>query len=108
MCEAIDVFKSPYVPDAAKPVSSIQAGALPYISSVDLLVFKINSCGLRPTGAKKTRDAADALVLLTRLSQNGPLTLTTNQKNVATQGLKDVVQWGGKDENWWKGNLGLN
>lgn len=107
VCEVTDVFKSPYVPDAARPVNSI-SGALPYISPVDLLVFKINSCGLRPTGSKKTRDAADAVVLLTRLSHNGPLTLTTNQKNATTQGLKDVVQWSGRDEGWWKSKLGLN
>lgn len=43
----------------------MDAGAsLPYIDSTDLLVYKINSCGIRPTPDQKMRDATDAAELL--------------------------------------------
>ncbi|KAM3451505.1 hypothetical protein NHJ6243_009579 [Beauveria neobassiana] len=57
-------WQSPYVPPTAIPISDVQPGFLPYISELDLLVFKINCCGLRPTAVKKIRDANDARTLL--------------------------------------------
>ena len=81
---------------------------LPYISAVDLVCFKINCCGLRPTQAKKLRDASDALALLSSLAQHGPLSLNETQKKAALDGLNDVVAQTGRDSPWWKQQLGLH
>ncbi|BDD57881.1 hypothetical protein MAP00_003206 [Monascus purpureus] len=101
-------WQSPYLPSAAVAISSVHAGSLPYISEVDLLVFKINSCGLRPTPAKKIRDARDALSLLDDLRSKGPLILSPLQKAAVLQGLDDVAQLSGKDKDWWQSALALN
>ncbi|KAB8067348.1 hypothetical protein BDV29DRAFT_92519 [Aspergillus leporis] len=100
-------WQSPYIPSAAVPISTVQPGSLPYISEVDLLVFKINSCGLRPTPAKKLRDATDARSLANDLSSKGPIVLSQTQRNAVLQGLDDVVRLSGKDQTWWKTKLAL-
>ncbi|KAF4627030.1 hypothetical protein G7Y89_g11129 [Cudoniella acicularis] len=100
-------WQSPYLPPAAKVVSTIVDGVVPYISPVDLIVFKINSCGLRAENTKRRRDAADAAVLLDEETQSGPLNLTAQQKSTVEMGLIDVVNVSGKSENWWKQRLGL-
>ncbi|PLN82443.1 hypothetical protein BDW42DRAFT_193060 [Aspergillus taichungensis] len=98
-------WQSPYLPSAAVPISTVRSASLPYISEIDLLVFKINSCGLRPTLAKKLRDATDARFLADHLTSSGPLVLSATQKNAVLQGLGDVVQLSEKDESWWKSKL---
>lgn len=100
--------KSPYLPSAAVPISSVRAGSLPYISEVDLLVFKINSCGLRPTPAKKLRDATDARSIADDLSSKGPIVLSSIQKGAVSEGLDDVAQFSGVDKTWWKTKLAIN
>jgi hypothetical protein len=81
---------------------------LPYISELDLLVFKINSCGLRPTPAKKLRDAADARTLAEDLSSKGPIFLSSIQMDAVLKGLDDVVQLSRKDKAWWVTKLNLS
>lgn len=81
---------------------------LPYISAVDLLCFKINCCGLRPTQVKKQRDAGDALLLITSLAQSNPLSLNAARRKAALDGLEDVVDMSGKSLAWWKQRLGLH
>lgn len=100
--------KSPYVPSAALPVSAVRRNALPYISELDLLVFKINSCGLRPTAGKKIRDANDAVELTEHLSSKGPIILSSFQKNAVLQGLNDAIQLSGRNKAWWTAKLALN
>ncbi|KAL2867592.1 uncharacterized protein BJX67DRAFT_387830 [Aspergillus lucknowensis] len=101
-------WQSPYVPSAALPVSAVRPNALPYISELDLLVFKINSCGLRPTAGKKIRDANDVMELTEHLSSQGPIMLSSLQKDVVRQGLNDVVQLSARDRAWWMAKLALN
>ncbi|KAJ5902768.1 hypothetical protein N7495_003296 [Penicillium taxi] len=101
-------WQSPYVPSAAIPISTVRPNALPYISELDLLIFKINSCGLRPTPGKKLRDATDALELLEDLSSKGPIVLSVSQKNVILQCLDDVARTSGRDKAWWIAKLALN
>ncbi|CEL01170.1 hypothetical protein ASPCAL00759 [Aspergillus calidoustus] len=101
-------WQSPYLPSAAVSISTVRPGSLPYISEIDLLVFKINSCGLRPTPAKKLRDATDARSLADDLSSRGPIVLSSTQKRAVLQGLDDVVRLSGKDLTWWKTKLALS
>ncbi|KAK8147537.1 hypothetical protein G3M48_001436 [Beauveria asiatica] len=102
-------WQSPYVPPAALPISDVQTGFLPYISELDLLVFKINCCGLRSTAVKKIRDANDARTLLEDIRSQGSISLSPLQKNAVLAGLEDVVKLTrGGDMAWWKSQLGLN
>lgn len=101
-------YKSPYLPSAAVAISSAEPSSLPYISEIDLLVFKINSCGLRPTPAKKLRDATDARSLAEDLGSRGPIILTPVQKTAVLRGLEDVAQLSRKDQAWWKEKLALS
>ena len=101
-------LQSPYVPPTAVPISAVRPGSLPYISELDLLVFKVNSCGLRPTPAKKLRDATDARTLAEDLGSKGPISLSLTQKDAVLNGLDDVVQLSRKDKTWWASRLGLS
>ncbi|PMB67534.1 hypothetical protein BM221_007204 [Beauveria bassiana] len=102
-------WQSPYVPPTAIPISDVQPGFLPYISELDLLVFKINCCGLRPTAVKKIRDANDARTLLEDIRSHRSISLSPPQKNAVLAGLEDVVKLTrGGDMAWWKSQLGLN
>ncbi|KAK0702210.1 hypothetical protein B0H67DRAFT_676295, partial [Lasiosphaeris hirsuta] len=69
-------------------------------SPTDLLIFKINSCGLRAQAAKRAIDANDAEALLS--SMNYPLSLTTNQRSIAETGIADVVMYRSMLEDWWR------
>ncbi|KAI3283598.1 hypothetical protein NUH16_011173 [Penicillium rubens] len=100
-------WQSPYVPSAAVPISAARSNALPYISEIDLLVFKINCCGLRPTPAKKLRDATDARTLAEDLCSRGSINLTPAQKSAVLQGLDDVAQLSRRDKSWWMAKLAL-
>ncbi|KAJ6168015.1 hypothetical protein N7497_000858 [Penicillium chrysogenum] len=100
-------WQSPYVPSAAVPISAARSNALPYISELDLLVFKINCCGLRPTPAKKLRDATDARTLAEDLCSRGSINLTPAQKSAVLQGLDDVAQLSRRDKSWWMAKLAL-
>ncbi|WEW61748.1 hypothetical protein PRK78_007242 [Emydomyces testavorans] len=99
--------QSAFVPEAATVISNVNPAALPYISALDLLALKINTCGLRPTATKKTRDARDALALALRISQQGPVTLNQAQRAAILQGIEDVGALSGRDVNWWKSILNL-
>ncbi|PLB37792.1 uncharacterized protein BDW47DRAFT_106372 [Aspergillus candidus] len=103
-------WQSPYLPQAAIPISSARPDSLPYISEIDLLVFKINSCGLRPTAVKKMRDVRDARTLVDDLcarSSGRGIVLSEEQKSAVLQGLDDVVALSRREWGWWAGRLGL-
>lgn len=95
------------MPAAARKLKDIPKGTVPYISIVDLIVFKINSCGLRAQGSKKRRDALDAGNLLDKETQASPLSLTSAQKAIVEPCIVDVVAHGGHSEKWWRERLGL-
>ncbi|RAL09878.1 uncharacterized protein BO97DRAFT_472175 [Aspergillus homomorphus CBS 101889] len=97
-----------YLPSAAVPISSISTGNLPYISELDLLVFKIYSCGMRPTTAKKNCDASDAERILRDLSLKGPIVLSPVQKTAVSKGLDDLATYSRKHKTWWLAKLGMN
>ncbi|KAM3427382.1 hypothetical protein NHJ13734_009005 [Beauveria thailandica] len=102
-------WQSPYIPPAALPISDVRPGFLPYISELDLLVFKINCCGLRSTTVKKIRDANDARTLLKNIRSQGNISLSPIQRNAVLSGLEDVVKLSkGGNMAWWKSQLGLN
>ncbi|MCJ1401157.1 hypothetical protein MMC11_004369 [Xylographa trunciseda] len=98
---------SPYMPAAAAELRDLPAGAIPYISATDLVVFKMNSCGLRAQTSKKRTDAADAQVLLERLTVHASLNLTDAQRAIVEPCIKDVVAHGTKTKGWWRERLGL-
>ncbi len=74
---------------------------------IDLIVFKINSCGMRATKDKKKRDADDAWNLLELATNGGALNLTCAQRKPVSDGLMAVVEMTGRPEAWWKSRLGL-
>ncbi|KAF2459309.1 hypothetical protein BDY21DRAFT_337915 [Lineolata rhizophorae] len=100
-------WQSPYMPAAAVKLKDIAANAIPYISPTDLIIFKINSCGLRSQGVKKRTDAVDAETLLARETLHSPLTLTSTQQAIVAPCIVDVVTHGRQSEQWWRQRLGL-
>lgn len=103
----MSVSQSPYLPSSAKKLRSIAEGEVPYISATDLIVFKINSCGMRAQASKKRLDAADARNLLEKQTAYSALSLTSAQRVVVESGIADVVEHGTKSEAWWRAKLGL-
>jgi hypothetical protein len=89
------------MPAAATKLRDLPAGAIPYISATDLVVFKMNSCG------KKRTDVADAQALLERLTVHASLNLTDTQRAIVEPCIKDVVAQGTKSKEWWSERLGL-
>ncbi|KIX02795.1 uncharacterized protein Z518_08737 [Rhinocladiella mackenziei CBS 650.93] len=100
-------WQSPYMPATAAKLRDLTAGAIPYISATDLVVFKMNSCGLRPQTSKKRTDAADAQALLEKLTVQASLKLTNAQKAIVEPSVDDVVAHGTKTMMWWREHLGL-
>jgi hypothetical protein len=74
---------------------------------VDLLVLKINSCGLRATEDKGVQDALDAMNLVNVLSANGAVSLNEIQRQAIQKGLQDVLDRTGTDIDWWNARLQL-
>ncbi|EWC45968.1 hypothetical protein DRE_04761 [Drechslerella stenobrocha 248] len=95
----------PYLPENAQKVSEIQSVSLPYVSIEDLIVFKINSCGLRVASDKKVQDAADAYSAVA--SAGLSLRLSNKQKHTARGGLPAVAAALGYPKSWWEGKLAL-
>jgi len=95
------------MPAAAVKLRDLPAGAIPWISATDLVVFKMNSCGLRAQPSKRRTDATDAQTLLEKLTVHGPLSLTASQRAIVEPCIKDVVAHGSKTETWWRQRLGL-
>ncbi|KAI9694356.1 MAG: hypothetical protein M1820_009004 [Bogoriella megaspora] len=108
--DIVNMMQLPYLPPAAITVNTVPDDTVPYISETDLVVYKIFACGLRPTEAKRQRDANDAYYLLDQVSKNnGSLSLSTEQKQCIAPALEDVIKNGTNktDEAWWKAKLGL-
>ncbi|KAI1502806.1 hypothetical protein F5X99DRAFT_143515 [Biscogniauxia marginata] len=105
---------SPYLPDSARNIRDIPYGEVPYISLTDLIVFKLDSSGLRSNLVKKERDARDAAALVEfeigrRLCEaSPPLELSRRQEQVVEEALCDVARCGAKEKTWWERHLGLS
>jgi hypothetical protein len=99
-------FQSPYMPTEAQRLSEIPAGSVPFISQVDLFIFKMNSCGLRAQEGKKRIDALDAMYLLEDMAS--PLRLTAEQQAIVEPCIADVVAHTETTEDWWRQRLGLS
>lgn len=95
------------MPAAAMSLKDVPAGALPCISKTDLIIFKINSCGLRAQMIKRAMDAGDAEALLEGLTVHASLNLTAAQRAIVEPCLDDVVAYGTHDKAWWSERLGL-
>ena len=95
------------MPAAAVKLRDLPADAIPYISPTDLVVFKMNSCGLRALPSKRRTDAADAQALLEGLTVHGSLSLTDAQRAIVEPCINDVVVHGTRTETWWRERLGL-
>ena len=96
------------MPAAAMKLGDLPEGVIPYISQTDLLVFKINSCGLRAKPAKRRIDALDAENVLTSLTAHTTLDLTDKQRDVVEPCIADVVKNGSQTKEWWRERLGLS
>jgi hypothetical protein len=100
-------LKAPYLPLASEVVSTITNDTIPYISAMDLLVFKIHFCGERANKMKSSRDATDAAALLKQEILSGPLDFTPKQMTAIEIGLMDVITYSGQTETWWNEHLSV-
>ncbi|KAL4971052.1 uncharacterized protein BDV14DRAFT_194833 [Aspergillus stella-maris] len=100
-------WMGPYIPDTAMRICDIPAGHVPYLTELDVMVFKIRSCGLRADETKRKRDAADAFHLLKDLAENGPITLTPTQVAAVREGLPAVLERTSVEEQWWRTTLNV-
>lgn len=97
----------PYLPAAARPVRE-NAGTLPYLSLHDLIVFKMDACGLHETRKSKEREAREAAALLELASEHCPLKLDDAKMEKIDQALSDIVEFSlpEHDKSWWQRHLG--
>lgn len=95
------------MPLNAVKLKDLPVNTIPYISVVDLIVFKIHTCGLRAQPAKRRIDAGDAEALLSKVAAKSPLKLTDRQKNQVEPCIADVIKNGSHDETWWRQRLGI-
>ncbi|KAI0095448.1 hypothetical protein F4814DRAFT_457607 [Daldinia grandis] len=98
---------SPYLPDSAIKVQDISSDEVPYISLTDLIVFKLDSSGLRSNPVKKERDAQDAAALVDFATHKKSLQLSEKQEQVVEEALCDVAKCGTKEKGWWEKRMGL-
>ncbi|KAI1473720.1 hypothetical protein F4774DRAFT_415559 [Daldinia eschscholtzii] len=98
---------SPYLPESAVKVQDISEDEVPYISLTDLIVFKLDSSGLRSNPVKKERDALDAAALVDLATHKSSLRLSEKQEQVVEEALCDVAKCGTKEKGWWEKRMGL-
>ncbi|KAI2625865.1 hypothetical protein GGR54DRAFT_637639 [Hypoxylon sp. NC1633] len=99
---------SPYLPKNAMRVQEISQDQIPYVSLIDLIVFKLDSSGLRSNPIKKERDARDAAALVEFASRKGSIELSEKQEQVVEEALCDVAKCGTKEKGWWESRMGLD
>jgi hypothetical protein len=100
-------LKFPYIPEAAAAINTVQAGALPYISVLDLMVFTVYSCGLYYLPEKRKKAAHDVESLSQLLSNPGPPVLTAQQRQAARDGLITLAENSIHAVSWWITRLGI-
>ncbi|KAF3057620.1 hypothetical protein GL218_09612 [Daldinia childiae] len=92
---------------SAVKVQDISRDEVPYISLTDLIVFKLDSSGLRSNPIKKERDAQDAAALVDFATHKSSLHLSEKQEQVVEEALCDVAKCGTKEKGWWERRMGL-
>ncbi|OTB09107.1 hypothetical protein M426DRAFT_18491 [Hypoxylon sp. CI-4A] len=97
----------PYLPESAQEVQDLETDEIPYISLTDLIVFKLDSSGLRSNPIKKERDARDAAALVDLVTHDGSIELSEKQEQVVEEALCDVRKCGTKEKGWWEKRMGL-
>lgn len=101
--------KFPYVPQTAPAIGEVQkCSDVPYISALDLLVFKIYCCSMRPVLEKRFTDAEDILSLWESCQSQGPIEWSAQQSKAIEDALSSFSEFAEKDEEWWRRNLGLH
>ncbi|GKU03884.1 unnamed protein product [Fusarium langsethiae] len=100
---------SPYLPEVAKRVRDVKGeSTLPYTSLEDIIIFKMDGCGLHENDNSKRRDACDAAALLDLASEHGALVLDEDKTERAEEALADMVEFSDeKDKGWWQRCLGM-
>ncbi|KAF4966315.1 hypothetical protein FSARC_5987 [Fusarium sarcochroum] len=100
---------SPYLPGSAKRVRDVTGEAtLPFSSLEDLIIFKMDGCGLHENDMSKRRDACDAAALLELASEHGALKLDEDKTERAEEALADMVEFSDvHDKGWWQRCLGM-
>uniref|UniRef100_A0A8H7N3Y5 Uncharacterized protein n=1 Tax=Bionectria ochroleuca TaxID=29856 RepID=A0A8H7N3Y5_BIOOC len=98
---------SPYLPATARPVRE-NTNALPYISIDDLIVFKVDACGLREREASKRQEACVAAALLELASEHGPINVDEDKLDRIEQALPEILEFcdAEHDKSWWQRRLG--
>ncbi|KAI3393561.1 hypothetical protein diail_4152 [Diaporthe ilicicola] len=100
----------PFLPSAAKPANEIRPSPeqLPYISLVDLIVFKMDACGLRDSAQSKQIEVRHAAALLELATEHSALTLNDDQARMVEESLADVLRHAAPDKQskaWWQSRL---
>jgi len=100
----------PFLPSAAKPASEIQPTPeqLPYISLEDLIVFKMDACGLRDSAQSKQAEVRHAAALLELATEHSALSLNDDQARMVEESLADVLRHAPSDKQskaWWQSRL---
>ncbi|KAL8923936.1 MAG: hypothetical protein Q9208_004373 [Pyrenodesmia sp. 3 TL-2023] len=97
----------PYLPAAARTIKDTPANFIPYISPIDLVVFKMHCCRLRAKAAKRRTDAGDAEAVLESETRDSALDLTSAQKAIVKPCIADMIKYGTRSVEWWKQRLGM-
>ncbi len=102
----ISSTQCPCFPSAAQRVKDIPAGAIPYLSLEDIIVFKVWLCHHLGTESE-ARDAADAAFkMLGTVPQ--PLALTQEQQDVVAGGISRAINFAPRHRrDWFRKRLGL-
>ncbi|KAI9934555.1 hypothetical protein ASPWEDRAFT_745431 [Aspergillus wentii DTO 134E9] len=75
---------APYVPQSAMTIAETrETGELPFISALDLAIFKIHSYGLRWIPKNRESDAIDAAALVQYVSRGQVIRLSAEQRGRA-------------------------
>ncbi|KAI1824385.1 hypothetical protein F4861DRAFT_531023 [Xylaria intraflava] len=96
----------PYFPSSAQLVADIRK--LPYISLVDLFIFKADACGLHESDAGRQKEARDACALLALASEHFPLKLEDDKLQRVEEALDTLITYSPpeNDRRWWERRLG--
>lgn len=93
------------MPAGAVEIRNIPDGHVPYISAIELFIFKVNCCGMRALPRKRCVDAEDAEALLKRYNELRPLILSMDRMQLIEPFIGDLVRYGHRGEKWWRAKL---
>lgn len=90
------------MPDAAMKLKDLSGRMLPYISHLDLIVFKIHCFRLRNPPDKQALDVMDAESLLIEAVEESTMSLSDQQKTTLEPCIADLARYGSESEEWWR------